>query len=195
MKWTISLLLAGSTAVVPAAINEVEMSGKPIQFDFVENTQEEFTIPVDPEVWAAYYRNASEREMRAEIAAHKALIREKRMKPVTEVLDKLKSYVGKTPYVFSGASPRAWDCSGLVMWTYAQLGISLPHSARAQLSAGKHVKDPQPGDIVVWGGGYHSGIYLGDGLVVNALNPRVDTNIMGVHQIGGSITYVRVYDY
>jgi cell wall-associated NlpC family hydrolase len=195
MKWMIAATLAGSTAIVPVAINEVEIKTEVVQFDFVEKNTQEFTIPVEPEVWAAYYRNASENEMRAEIAAYKALIREKRMKPVIKVLDKLKSYVGKTPYVFSGASPSAWDCSGLVKWTYAQLGISLPHSASAQLSAGKHVKNPQPGDIVVWGGGYHSGIYLGNGKVVNALNPNRDTNIMGVNAISGSVTYVRVYDY
>jgi cell wall-associated NlpC family hydrolase len=195
MKWMIAATLAGSTAIVPVAIDEVEIKTEVVQFDFVEKNTQEFTIPVEPEVWAAYYRNASENEMRAEIAAYKALIREKRMKPVIKVLDKLKSYVGKTPYVFSGASPSAWDCSGLVKWTYAQLGISLPHSASAQLSAGKHVKNPQPGDIVVWGGGYHSGIYLGNGKVINALNPNRDTNIMGVNAISGSVTYVRVYDY
>lgn len=195
MKWLIATTLAGSAALTPVAINEVELDGKSIQFDFVEKNTQEFTIPVDPVFWADYQRKASEHEMRATIAANKALIRERRMKPVIEVLDKLKGFVGKTPYVFSGASPRAWDCSGLVMWTYSQLGISLPHSASAQLSAGKHVKNPQPGDIVVWGGGYHSGIYLGDGKVINALNPRVDTNIIGVHELGGSVTYVRAYDY
>jgi cell wall-associated NlpC family hydrolase len=195
MKWMIAATLAGSTAIAPVAINEVEMKPEIVQFDFVEKNTQEFTLPVDPEVWAAYHRRASANEMRSEINAYKAMVRAKRMKPVIKVLDELKSYVGKTPYVFSGASPRAWDCSGLVMWTYAQLGIELPHSASAQLSAGKHVNNPQPGDIVVWGGGYHSGIYLGEGKVINALNPRVDTNIMGVNAISGSITYVRVYDY
>jgi hypothetical protein len=195
MKWMIAATLAGSTAIAPVAINEVEMKPEVVQFDFVEKNTQEFTLPVDPVLWAQEMRQDAEREMWPEIKAYKAMIRAKRMKPVIKVLDELKSYVGKTPYVFSGASPRAWDCSGLVMWTYAQLGIELPHSASAQLSAGKHVANPQPGDIVVWGGGYHSGIYLGDGKVINALNPRVDTNIMGVNAISGSITYVRVYDY
>jgi cell wall-associated NlpC family hydrolase len=195
MKWMIAATLAGSAAITPVAINEAGMDGKPIHFDFVEKNTQEFTLPVDPEAWAAYHRRTSANEMRSEINAYKAMVRAKRMKPVIKVLDELKSYVGKTPYVFSGASPRAWDCSGLVMWTYAQLGIELPHSASAQLSAGKHVANPQPGDIVVWGGGYHSGIYLGEGKVINALNPRADTNIIGVHELGGSVTYVRVYDY
>jgi len=195
MKWLIATTLAGSTALTPIAINEVEMNKEIVQFDFVEKNTQEFTLPVDPVYWAQEMRKDAEHEMRATIVAYKAMIKAKRMKPVIKVLDELKSYVGKTPYVFSGASPRAWDCSGLVMWTYAQLGIELPHSASAQLSAGKHVNNPQPGDIVVWGGGYHSGIYLGDGKVINALNPRVDTNIMGVNAISGSVTYVRVYDY
>jgi cell wall-associated NlpC family hydrolase len=195
MKWMIAATLAGSAAIAPVAINTVEEDGKSIQFDFVEKNTQEFTIPVDPEVWAEYHRKASLHEKNFLITERAAAIRETKINKMNKVLDKVKSYVGKTPYVFSGASPSAWDCSGLVLWTYAQLGIELPHSASAQLSAGKHVKDPQPGDIVVWGGGYHSGIYLGDGKVINALNPRVDTNIMGVHQIGGSVTYVRVYDY
>jgi cell wall-associated NlpC family hydrolase len=195
MKWMIAATLAGSAAIAPVAINTVEEDGTSIQFDFVEKNTQEFTLPVDPVLWADYQRKASVHEKNFLITERAAAIREAKINKMNKVLDEVKSYVGKTPYVFSGASPRAWDCSGLVLWTYAQLGIELPHSATAQLSAGKHVNDPRPGDIVVWGGGYHSGIYLGDGKVINALNPRVDTNIMGVHKIGGNITYVRVYDY
>jgi hypothetical protein len=195
MKWMIAATLAGSTALVPVAINEVAVDEKSIHFDFVEKNTQEFTIPVDPVLWAEEMRSDSVHEKNFLITERAAAVREAKINKMNIVLDKLKGYVGKTPYVFAGASPRAWDCSGLVLWTYAQLGISLPHSASAQLSAGKRVKHPRPGDIVVWGGGYHSGIYLGDGKVINALNPRVDTNIMGVHKIGGNITYVRVYDY
>ena len=189
-------MLAGSTALVPVVVTPNEdVPRNTEQVSIMGETQDEFTLPIDPVLWAEEMRSDSVHEKNFLITERAAAVREAKIDKMNKVLDKLKGYVGKTPYVFAGASPRAWDCSGLVLWTYAQLGIELPHSASAQLSAGKHVKDPQPGDIVVWGGGYHSGIYLGDGKVINALNPRVDTNIMGVHKIGGNITYVRVYDY
>jgi len=213
MKWTIALTLAGSAAIAPAAVNTNEgisnvapaVTQEVLSMDITSNNvisdiaispyvllNEWDSLSVEQQAeWRVVYDNLVKE---AEIARLKA-IRDARIEKLNNVLDAVKSYVGKTPYVFSGASPRAWDCSGLVLWTYAQLGIELPHSASAQLSAGKHVNDPRPGDIVVWGGGYHSGIYIGDGKVVNALNPRVDTSIVGVHELGGSVTYVRAYDY
>lgn len=195
MKWLIATTLAGSTALVPAAITTEQPVGNPDTFSITGETYEEFTLPVDPVLLANRLRAADLHEKNFLITERKAAAREKRENRVLAVLEKVKSHVGKTPYVFSGASPSGWDCSGLVMWTYSQLGIELPHSASAQLSSGKHVKDPQAGDIVVWGGGYHSGIYLGNGKVVNALNPTRDTNIVSVDELGGSVTYVRVYDY
>jgi cell wall-associated NlpC family hydrolase len=46
---------------------------------------------------------------------------------VNSVIEKLKNRVGKTWYVFSGNTPSGWDCSGLTMWFYQQLGIELEH--------------------------------------------------------------------
>jgi cell wall-associated NlpC family hydrolase len=90
-----------------------------------------------------------------------------------DVIQQLKSRVHKTYYVFSGASPRGWDCSGLVVWTYKQFGLTLPHSATAQGKMGTKVNKPKLGDIVVFGykgSKYydHSGIYIGNGKVINA---------------------------
>jgi cell wall-associated NlpC family hydrolase len=194
MKWMIAATLAGSTAIVPVAINEVEMNGKSIQFDFVEKNTQEFTIPVDPVFKAKRLREAELHEFQYWIDKKASEVRDKRKQKITNVLDKLKGYVGKTQYVFSGASPNGWDCSGLVLWTYSHLGIALPHSVSAQRSSGPHVSDPRPGDIVVWNS-YHSGIYLGDGLVLHAYNSRRDTVITPVNEIYGNVTYVRVYDY
>lgn len=192
MKWLIATTLVGSTALAPAAIEAETHGGDTIKFSVVENTKEEFGLPIDPVILAEELRTRDLQEMRKVIDAHKAAIETKRKNKIDKVLDKLKGYVGKTPYVFSGASPRGWDCSGLVMWVYKQLGVELPHSATAQLSVGKHVSDPKPGDIVVWGHGYHSGIYIGDGRVLNALNPSKDTNIVHVDDLYGSVTYVHV---
>lgn len=85
----------------------------------------------------------------------------------------LRQYANKTWYVFSGSSPRGWDCSGLVVWFYEGLGKELPHSASKQGLLKPKVKDPLPGDVVVFRhNGYrnyhHSGIYIGNNKVIHA---------------------------
>lgn len=92
---------------------------------------------------------------------------------VSSVVKQLKKRVGKTWYVFSGSTPSGWDCSGLVYWTYKQLGIEVPHSANKQGHLTKGVKDPKVGDIVVWGykgsqSYYHAAIYIGNGKAIHA---------------------------
>ncbi|HEY3922521.1 MAG TPA: NlpC/P60 family protein [Gaiellaceae bacterium] len=74
------------------------------------------------------------------------------------------------PYVWGGASPGGFDCSGLVMYSYAQVGVSLPHSSYAMWNYGVAVpKDElEPGDIVFFDGLGHVGIYIGGGLFVDA---------------------------
>jgi len=90
-----------------------------------------------------------------------------------ETLMKIFHRVNKTPYVFSGSSIYGWDCSGMVVWTYKQFGIELPHSANKQAHVGKRVSNPKLGDIVVFAYSgstnfYHSGIYIGKGKIVNS---------------------------
>jgi cell wall-associated NlpC family hydrolase len=92
---------------------------------------------------------------------------------VQTVIRRLESRIGKTWYVFSGDTPAGWDCSGLVMWAYQQLGINVPHSANKLGHLNKGVKDPRPGDIVVWAYGkstsyYHAAIYIGNGKVIHS---------------------------
>jgi cell wall-associated NlpC family hydrolase len=78
-------------------------------------------------------------------------------------------YLG-VPYVYGGASPSGFDCSGLVMYVYAQLGISLPHYTVAQWNATEPISQSQmqPGDLVFFDGLGHVGIYIGNGQFVNA---------------------------
>jgi cell wall-associated NlpC family hydrolase len=75
-----------------------------------------------------------------------------------------------TPYVWGGGSPGGFDCSGLVMWAYAQVGVSLPHSSYAQYGYGVAVSRDQlqPGDLVFFDGLGHVGIYIGGGQFVHA---------------------------
>ena len=78
-------------------------------------------------------------------------------------------YLG-VPYVWGGASPSGFDCSGFVMYVYAQVGVSLPHSSYAQYGAGSPVSrgDLQPGDLVFFDGLGHVGIYVGGGSFIHA---------------------------
>jgi cell wall-associated NlpC family hydrolase len=75
-----------------------------------------------------------------------------------------------SPYVYGAAGPDSFDCSGLVMWAYAQAGVSVPRTSGAQAGVGSAVSqsDLQPGDIVVFYGGGHVGLYAGNGMVVHA---------------------------
>ncbi|HEU0190906.1 MAG TPA: peptidoglycan hydrolase RipC [Mycobacterium sp.] len=76
-----------------------------------------------------------------------------------------------TPYSWGGAAPGGFDCSGLVMWAFRQAGIALPHSSQAQARGGQPValSDLQPGDVLTfYGDASHSGIYVGDGMMVHS---------------------------
>lgn len=121
---------------------------------------------------------------------------------IQKAVNKVKKYAGKTWYVFSGSSPRGWDCSGLVRWTYEQMGVTLEHSATKQLYSGKHVKKPEVGDIVAFRypgstRSFHVGIYIGNGKLIHAYYHGKRTVIQKVSQVqkenwGAKVTYVRV---
>jgi cell wall-associated NlpC family hydrolase len=78
-----------------------------------------------------------------------------------------QQYLG-VPYVYGGATPAGFDCSGLVKYVYAQFGIDLPHSSNAQGAAGTQipVSEAVPGDLVVMSG--HIGFYAGNGQILHA---------------------------
>ncbi|MGB2953626.1 MAG: NlpC/P60 family protein [Gaiellaceae bacterium] len=78
-------------------------------------------------------------------------------------------YLG-IPYRWGGASPSGFDCSGLTMYVFAQVGVSLPHSSYGQYSMGSPVSraDLQPGDLVFFDGLGHVGIYVGAGNFIHA---------------------------
>lgn len=76
------------------------------------------------------------------------------------------------PYVWGGDTPAGFDCSGLVMWAYAQVGISLPHYSGAQYDDTTHIPlaDIEPGDLLFYGpgGSEHVAMYVGSGSMIEA---------------------------
>ena len=92
------------------------------------------------------------------------------------------SQVGKG-YVFAGAGPDSYDCSGLTMWAWSQAGVSLPHYSKAQYDSLPHVplNALQPGDLVFFYSSVsHVGIYIGGGQMVDAANPALGVRVAGI---------------
>ncbi len=121
--------------------------------------------------------------------------------PTNRVVELARSQIGM-PYVWGASDPRVgFDCSGLVEWVYAQVGVALPRTAQAQYDATLRLSQTQlgPGDLVFFANTYpsaepitHVGIYLGNGLMINAANPTsgvgempVFTGYWGAHYAGG----------
>jgi len=93
-------------------------------------------------------------------------------------------YLG-VPYAWGGASPSGFDCSGLVMYVYSKLGISLPHYTVAQWNATEPIASPAPGDLVFFNGLGHVGIYIGGGRFVDAPHTGSVVRIDSMSGFGG----------
>jgi peptidoglycan DL-endopeptidase CwlO len=89
---------------------------------------------------------------------------------LSAVLAKAETYAG-VPYQYGGATPAGFDCSGFVMFVYAQFGVSLPHSSSQQGHIGQTVSlaDAQPGDVIALNDGSHVGFYAGQDASGNVL--------------------------
>ncbi|MFD4182425.1 C40 family peptidase [Rhodococcus sp. NPDC058514] len=84
-------------------------------------------------------------------------------------VDAAQTKIG-APYVWGATGPDTFDCSGLVQWAYRQAGVSVPRTTYDQVKGGSAVGkgDLQPGDVVLFNGAEHVGLYAGGGMVVHA---------------------------
>jgi cell wall-associated NlpC family hydrolase len=112
---------------------------------------------------------------RTVVTRHPAPVRRQRVAPsrggMTAVIAYARSQVGKR-YVTGGDGGGGFDCSGLTMRAYERAGIRLPHSSRAQAGRARSVSRSQAraGDLVIGPG--HVGIYMGNGMMIDAGNHR-----------------------
>jgi cell wall-associated NlpC family hydrolase len=93
--------------------------------------------------------------------------------------------VGKA-YSYGASGPNAYDCSGLTMRAWGMAGVGLPHSSGAQQGSGTRISESelQPGDLVFYYSPVsHVGMYIGNGLIVNALNPGAGVRVSGLHSM------------
>jgi cell wall-associated NlpC family hydrolase len=123
---------------------------------------------------------------------------------IEKAINLLRKTDGQTRYVFSGVTPGGWDCSGLVVWFYEQLGVTLEHRASLQAEFGREVDEPIFGDIVAfyhrgYKDAYHVAIYMGNGEFISAPRPGRVTTIekLSRNQFiagGGYMRYIRIIE-
>lgn len=108
---------------------------------------------------------------------------------VGKVIAFAKAQLGD-PYVWGAAGPNAWDCSGLTMKAFAVVGISLPHSSRAQYTFGHSVSraNLRPGDLLFYGYSassiHHVALYIGGGMVLHASTSGQPVKIVPIGRTG-----------
>ena len=155
------------------------------------------TTPAELEVARAAEAEAAAAAAAAAVAASGPSISDLLANPpypsfdLNQVVAVGEQYIG-TPYVFGGADPSGFDCSGFIKFVYAQFGVNLAHSVTAQAAAGTRIAtaDAVPGDLVIMSG--HDGIYMGDGMIMDAPKPGGFVSIRPIWTTSFSIVRIGV---
>jgi cell wall-associated NlpC family hydrolase len=99
------------------------------------------------------------------------------------------------PYVWGGAGPNVWDCSGLTMMAWRQAGVRLSHYTGYQWAETKRIaiSQLQPGDLVFYGTSvpniHHVGLYIGSGQMIHAPNPSTVVKIASIYSMSDLLPY------
>jgi cell wall-associated NlpC family hydrolase len=104
-----------------------------------------------------------------------------------------RSKISGGRYVWGGTGPTGFDCSGLVQFSFAAGGVSVPRTATQQYAGTSNNRIPlaqaQPGDLVFFGTAgnfWHVGIFIGNGKMINALNPSFGILELPINQLLGT---------
>jgi peptidoglycan endopeptidase LytE len=194
-----AMTLMVTTCSVPATGDQTEYVAHPVpqNVGLVEwlTEQKEAQTLLEQQAEAAAKKEAAEQAQEQKVLDNTVKLNE----VVARVVDR----VDKTRYVFSGSTPKGWDCSGLVLWAYGELGIELEHRASKQQYAGTEVDHPKLGDIVVFvyngrKSSYHVGIYLYPDTMIHAGGDQGDaTEIVSISKFAGkhsTVTYRRLVE-
>lgn len=150
---------------------EVEAPAEPEQ---TEAVAAEEPAPVEQEQQAEPQQEAAPQQESAAQATQTQATQQAAPAPVGgSLLDIAASYVGY-PYVLYGTPPSSFDCSAYTWWVFQQAGIDIPRTVAGQRGAVTPVSNPQPGDLVFYNDWHHVGIYAGNGMTYEALNPSTD---------------------
>jgi cell wall-associated NlpC family hydrolase len=205
MKW-LTFLLTASTSVgasplaLPAAdaIQHIAQHQAVVQI----STNQVNLLPAHKKVLTLLEAQTLQRiTLLEQQAIHAKELKDNKDK-IDHMLAALKKTVGHTWYVFSGDTPAGWDCSGLTLWAYEQIGVTLEHRASIQATYAEPTTNPRPGDIVAFTyngnkDAYHVGIYLSPDLMIDAPRPGQVTTIESISKMAGNhskVTYVNVLD-
>ncbi|QUR93984.1 LysM peptidoglycan-binding domain-containing protein [Macrococcoides canis] len=98
-----------------------------------------------------------------------------------------RSVAAGKSYVYGANSATAVDCSAFAQQVLAAQGKSIPRTTYAQMAAGTRVSTPQAGDLVYFNGGSHVGVYIGNGQMIDALNPSEGIGQRSVSYVNGTV--------
>jgi peptidoglycan DL-endopeptidase CwlO len=166
---------SAETALTKAQAQSVEVTDDVIAAPV---TKDGFAATTGAEIAAAAEAEAARQAAEAQMASYAASysgpsVSELLASPpypnfdLASVYNVATQYIG-VPYVYGGATPAGFDCSGFVMYVYAQFGVSMPHSSTSQGAMGTRISeaDAVPGDLVIMDG--HDGFYAGNGMILHA---------------------------
>ncbi|WP_340391676.1 LysM peptidoglycan-binding domain-containing protein [Macrococcoides caseolyticum] len=153
-----------------------QQTAAPVQQSYQAPVQQSYQAPAQQS-----YQAPVQQSYQAPAKSHKAPVNGN----VAQIANGIAS--GKS-YVYGANSATAVDCSAFTQQVLAAQGKSIPRTTYAQMAAGTRVSTPQAGDLVYFNGGSHVGIYIGNGQMIDALNPSEGIGQRPVSYINGSVT-------
>ena len=167
-----------------------QQTAAPVQQSYQAPAQQSYQAPAQQSYQAPAQQTAAPAQQTAAPAQQSYQAPAKSYKaPVNGNVAQIANGVasGKS-YVYGANSATAVDCSAFAQQVLAAQGKSIPRTTYAQMAAGTRVSAPQAGDLVYFNGGSHVGVYIGNGQMIDALNPSEGIGQRSVSYVNGSVT-------